>query len=367
MHQTLKTLKNHRGFTLIELLVVIAIIGILVGLLLPAVQQARESARRTSCVNNLKNHGLAAHNFADANKFFPSWWVHPQPSVTTWRSWQGGSGYYHLLPYMEEQGLRDQMETAMGLASWNSGPTSYLRSIATRLNIMKCPSDLPWGGTSLNRGDNNYGFSTGSTTRVANRLDTSPDGCNSLNCNGFTHRGRPGNNSDANRPTQFLNGFSFEQFTDGLSKTVMASEFLTGSGNDSEQIYPRNSAKRGSGTVSNRNFISESELAAFGQSLAASGEWNGTGGSLWGWIGHGNSLINCAAPPNWEYPSGGSGGWGLMMDNGSDGFAPPRSRHPGGVNVVMGDGATVFINDTIALLTWQRLGARNDGAVANLP
>jgi prepilin-type processing-associated H-X9-DG protein len=149
----------------------------------------------------------------------------------------------------------------------------------------------------------------------------------------------------------------------------MASEILTGTGDNSEQLYPRNAAQRVAASVPNnqRSFISASQLDTFGQALAASGTWNATGGSWWGWFGHGNSMINCAAPPNWEYPSGGSGGWGMMMDNGSDGFAPPRSRHPGGVNVAMADGSTAFVNDTITLLTWQQLGARNDGAVASLP
>tara|TARA_Y100000385_G_scaffold201085_1_gene208187 strand:- start:1755 stop:2942 length:1188 start_codon:yes stop_codon:yes gene_type:complete len=358
--------ESSRGFTLIELLVVIAIIGVLVGLLLPAVQQAREAARRSSCVNNLKNQALAAHNYADANTFFPSWLVHPQVGVTSWRNWHAGSGYYHLLPYMEEQGLRDRMETAMGLSSWG-GASGYLMLAGTQLNIMKCPSDLPNGSSNANRGDANYGFSSGSTTRVGNGLDTAPWACNSINCNGFTHRGRVSDNSDANRTKQYLDGFSFEEFTDGLSKTIMASEILTGSGDNSEQLYPRNAARQGSGTVSNRDFITESELDTFGQSLAASGDWNATGGSWWGWFGHGNSMINCAAPPNWKHPSGGQGKWGMMMDNGSDGFAPPRSRHPSGVNVAMADGSTLFINDSITLLTWQQLGARNDGAVTTLP
>ena len=359
--------KSSKGFTLIELLVVIAIIGVLVGLLLPAVQQAREAARRSSCVNNLKNQALAAHNYADANTFFPSWYVHPQASVTSWKNWHCGSGYYHLLPYMEEQGLRDRMETAMGQSSWNSGANNYLLLAGTRLNIMKCPSDLPNGSSNANRGDANYGFSSGSTTRVGNGLDTAPWACNSINCNGFTHRGRVADNSDANRKKQYLDGFSFEEFTDGLSKTIMASEILTGSGNNADQLYPRNAVKSGSGTVSNRTFISESELDTFGQSLAAGGSWNATGGSWWGWMGHGNSMVNCAAPPNWKYPSGGAGSWGMMMDNGSDGFAPPRSRHPSGVNVAMADGSTSFINDSITLLPWQQLGARNDGAVTTLP
>ena len=328
----LGTNKNSsEGFTLIELLVVIAIIGVLVGLLLPAVQQAREAARRSSCVNNLKNQALAAHNYAATNTFFPSWYVHPQVGVTSWKNFWGGSGYYHLLPYMEEQGLRDRMETAMERSSWG-GASGYGMLMGTQLNIMKCPSDLPNGSSNANRGDANYGFSSGSSTRIANQLDTAQSGCNRINCNGFTHRGRVSDNSDANRTKQYLEGFSFEQFTDGLSNTVMASEILTGTGDNSEQLYPRNAARQAAATVPNnqRSFISASQLDTFGQALAASGDWNASGGSWWGWFGHGNSMINCAAPPNWEYPSGGSGRWGMMMDNGPDGFA----RHEVAIRVV---------------------------------
>ena len=215
---------------------------------------------------------MAAHNYADANTFFPSWLVHPQVGVTSWKNWHAGSGYYHLLPYMEEQGLRDRMDTAMGRTS-RGGASGYLMLAGTQPNIMKCPSDLPNGSSNATRGDANYGFSSGSTTRVGNGLDTAPWACNSINCNGFTHRGRVSDNSDANRTKQYLNGFSFEEFTDGLSKTIMASEILTGTGDNSEQLYPRNAAQRVAASVPNnqRSFISASQLDTFGQALAASG------------------------------------------------------------------------------------------------
>jgi prepilin-type N-terminal cleavage/methylation domain-containing protein len=98
---------NQKGFTLVELLVVIAIIGVLVALLLPAVQAAREAARRTHCLNNMKQLGIAAHNFHDAKKHFPSSSQGQLPVVSTMSTGQNGSGLYQMLPYMEEQALFD--------------------------------------------------------------------------------------------------------------------------------------------------------------------------------------------------------------------------------------------------------------------
>src|SRR5689334_12420178 len=93
------------GFTLVELLVVIAIIGILIALLLPAVQAAREAARRTQCLNNLKQLGVAAHNFLSAKKHFPSSSLGKRPVDATNSTGQNGSALYQMLPYLEEQSL----------------------------------------------------------------------------------------------------------------------------------------------------------------------------------------------------------------------------------------------------------------------
>ena len=104
--------KHAAGFTLIELLVVIAIIGVLVGLLLPAVQQAREAARRMSCVNNLQQLGLAMHNYNDANRHCPQFEEYGRGHNTR------RNGFVLLLPQLEEQSLWDQIDADKGGAPW---------------------------------------------------------------------------------------------------------------------------------------------------------------------------------------------------------------------------------------------------------
>ena len=126
------------GFTLIELLVVIAIIGVLVGLLLPAVQQAREAARRSSCSNNMKQQGLAVHNYADVNpEKFPVGWVGEYESGE-WHGDEGeGWGFAaQLLPFMEQKNLFDSFDMTKQV-----GDTVNAAAIATVVTGFRCPSD----------------------------------------------------------------------------------------------------------------------------------------------------------------------------------------------------------------------------------
>jgi len=121
-----------RGFTLIELLVVIAIIGILVGLLLPAVQQAREAARRAQCKNNLKQIGLALHNYLDAYTVFPpSYCVVPGVTTTVGGQW---SVFARLLPYLDQANLQ-------GLVNWNVAYATQVNVATTRVPGYLCPSE----------------------------------------------------------------------------------------------------------------------------------------------------------------------------------------------------------------------------------
>ena len=135
-----RALTSRSGFTLIELLVVIAIIGILIGLLLPAVQGVREAARRTSCANNLRQLGLAAMNYEGIFKKFPSGFTQDRILFNGSLRFQGHSVFYFMLPYLEQNNLSDTMNFKLPLANVSGTPNGGLA--ATPISIYLCPTDL---------------------------------------------------------------------------------------------------------------------------------------------------------------------------------------------------------------------------------
>ena len=358
-----------RGFTLVELLVVIAIIGILVGLLLPAVQSARETARNVGCQNKLKQLGLASQNYMTARTYFPSNAYHPNVG-TSWPTWEVFSGLYAVLPFLEEQALYDRIRAAFGGS--NSG-TAYSLG-RSRIEAYICPSDLPMQ-TATKWGPANYAWSFGSNlAAVPNRSSA----------NGFTHGESRGTNNVGGsggtggtprvEPADSWPGREPSDFRDGLSNVIMASEMLCGTGNGKASgagapaVFPRNMVLGASdvyGGVANKDFPTETEIAAMGAANGAATEWSGQNGGGWGWRGIYSSAIHTAVPPNWPFPSGGPSSPGQMYD-GSWGAFPPRSRHANSVNVVMVDGSTKSVSNTIDVLTFQRLGHRRDGAKVSL-
>ncbi len=212
---------TRRGFTLVELLVVIAIIGILVGLLLPAVQAAREAARRMQCSNNLKQFGLALHNYADTYKKFPI-----GHQLTGWRSaaaGQGGNAFnwgYALLPYMEQTSLFNQFNTSFMLPE--NTITKNLTWAQTPLALFSCPSDTkPAQATD--------GAVTNSATSSYQACSSAYDayGTNAQqNCGVLTADQRP--------------NYGFRDITDGTSNTVVIGESkwkMTAGGTNRSRIY----------------------------------------------------------------------------------------------------------------------------------
>ena len=322
------------GFTLVELLVVIAIIGVLVSLLLPAVQAARESSRRAKCLNNVKQLGLAMHNYHDTMKSFPpgrgAGPFGPNPG-TNWESWWILGVSYQALAYYEQgtvYELFEQRKNRPRVETWDdAGAPAKMR-----LSVFICPSSKlllnGYPGT-------NYLWSTGS------RIDSG--GCNIVS-------------NQANGVIVHDAGRRMSEITDGTSNVILASEYLPGI--DAANGYKAVNAI----TIANRAFATQAELDVVAAAPAARVLTNN--GRWWAWHSHSNALFNTAAPPNWKCQNGaggaGVGGAGVAWDS-CIGITPARSQHPGGVNVCMADGSVRYVRDNITLLTWQILGNIGDG------
>lgn len=325
------------GFTLIELLVVIAIIAVLIALLVPAVQKVREAAARTQCVNNLKQLGLAMHSYHDVYKKFPRNYLQVGSNV-----WEALSANYFLLPYIEQQSLFNQGQANITNWSW-----MYNNLMNTPLAVFRCPSaqPAPARGTNWSGWDGpgtSYAWCTGSSINTV--------------WAGSNFNGIIAYSVDRN----------MAHVTDGLSNTLLASEILSGSnGSSTSGKYPYDIFYVGNGlfsSVVNPNFPTQAELDAIGsKAKTAPIGVKSNNGTMWAWYAAAQSTLTTAAPPNWQWPSaggdccpGGAHDWGY-------GIIPPRSMHPGGVNALLGDASVRFIQNSIDLLTFQRLGHRNDG------
>ena len=197
---------TRRGFTLIELLVVIAIIGVLIALLLPAVQAAREAARRSQCVNNLKQLGLALHGYHDASTArYPG---------AAGRSMSGASrsGLVLILPYIEQQPLYNALNFAniqIPVGPFEAANEPNKTVLRTQISVFLCPSDVD--RLTNVHGHSNYAASAGPDPRL-----------NSTDTDGMFRGGNGG--------TDLANCYSFRDILDGLSTTVAFSEKIKGIG-----------------------------------------------------------------------------------------------------------------------------------------
>jgi len=347
-----------RGFTLIELLVVIAIIAILVALLLPAVQQAREAARRTQCKNNLKQLGLALHNYHDVFNMFTfakggTGWV-----VNNSGNWGRLSGLVPLLPYVEQANLYNSITSGGAGGPFNGqwppgGPEPWVdayRPWRTQIPAYVCPSDSQpeqtWSGGRSTIAKTNYGFSAG---------DSIVRGQNDLNPRGMF---------GANRC------FGVRDCTDGTSNTILMGELVRTLGNRLKL--------GGTALVANTNTDPRLCLNALDpadrNSLAPGLTIFGWSGDRWCDSNISMTGINTVLPPN--SPRCTNDGW-----DGRWGIYSSQSRHTGGVQVLLGDGAVRFISENIdagnsgapdpdssgatrsPYGVWGALGSRNGGEV----
>jgi len=345
---------GRRGFTLIELLVVIAIIAVLIALLLPAVQSAREAARRAQCTNNLKQIGLSLHNYESANGSFP--WTQGTscsryPTAFNGRmSWDGGNGdewcnfgsLALMLPFIEQQNIYNTINFAFGLETYGgpSGATDIVQGTAINAVIGSfiCPSDT-------GKGRNSYRASNG----------TNWDWWSRDNGAGALTRPQPGGQGIG----------TIAGVTDGTSNTVAFFERNRGDGNNAKyspgDVYTGGPGSQwGAPTyvMSNPadNLFLNSTLIPDCTSFAQSnpqGTWD-FGGYYWAGGEYTTTVGNMNLTPNSKTPD--CSAWGGVGTG--IGFFSARSRHPGGVNVTMGDGSVRFIKDSIAQRIWMALGTR---------
>jgi len=342
--------RARRGFTLIELLVVIAIIAILIAMLLPAVQQAREAARRSQCKNNLKQLGVALHSYHDSSKQFPKVnyavvdTISPNSptSPTTSYHWEGRSTQTMLLPYMDQAPLYKKINPRAWWGSQlvvNGVSNDTLRQ--TLLPTLVCPSDSLY--TSADKGNCSYLISTG-----------------------------PNNGWDASTTSNV--GFAHLNFStstadirDGTAYTIAFAEGLIGDNNNAVfniSDLVRNQPFPGGWPTT---FATQAQLITYGTQCAAAGaisNHHSHSGRDWAAPMMWATIFNTLAPPNWKYPTcyTCSGcGWG----DGA-GVFPSRAQHTGGTHHLFADGATKFINNTTDVGVYQALGSKASKDVANL-
>ncbi|WP_437224318.1 DUF1559 domain-containing protein [Planctomicrobium sp. SH661] len=313
--------KKSRGFTLIELLVVIAIIAVLIALLLPAVQQAREAARRSQCKNNLHQLGLALHNYHDSVGSFP-------PGSLTPPEWT--YLLHFILPYVDQAPLYNRLAANWsrpapygggGVAAWPAEDRSVIPAYL-------CPSD----GMGGNKKDTGVAALT-----VAMPLT------NYMGIFTGVRDYETRANTGARRATFGVNRVSrIRDMLDGSSNTLVMSEYLTGNADTNP--------------------------------AGVANDWRG-----WFYTARaGSQYLHVTNTPNssagdriLEYPYGGctaSNGANQPMQNlpcepspDGDNFASPRSRHTGGVHGLLGDGSVRFFSNNINLATWQNLAWLSDG------
>jgi prepilin-type N-terminal cleavage/methylation domain-containing protein/prepilin-type processing-associated H-X9-DG protein len=332
------------GFTLIELLVVIAIIAVLVGLLLPAVQAAREAARRLQCANNLKQIGLAVHQYHEANGCFP-------PGQLLYFNWLDLSALIFILPYLEQQPLYSAFNVADVYPINGMGPVqpSYPPNTTvarTQVPGFLCPSDI--NRLTNPEGHSNYCGNSGSTPESSETITWA---------NGPFVAAAPYTGYQGSRV------FRFSNVLDGLSSTACFSEKVLGIGimNQRDPGIPTSSDLQVGGPADVSNTPAYYQMCqAANPSTAPLAFADGQAAGMYWTFGY---LIDTRythiMPPNSQSCEVG-GPW-----FGERGALAPSSRHPNLVNLLLCDGSVRAIRSSIAAPTWWALGTMAGGEVVS--
>lgn len=321
-----------RAFTLIELLVVIAIIAVLVAMLLPAVQQAREAARRTQCRNNLKQMGLAMHNYESTHNSLPPGRV-GFPMVF--------SAHAAMLPYYDAANLYN-------IIDFNTAPTFVEPPVApysqnvnaamTKIAMFLCPSDL--GSIPGNSyGCTNYVVCAGSGTTPTTRYLRLGDG--------------------VMMDVKLRGVVKFAQITDGLSNTAAISESILGNGGAAASAstppvsYEQQILAITGGQNDTITGVDTSPAACV---VGAAGNWRNNRSAKWMNGHYGDTIYNHSLNPN-------SDDFDCVNSSNNAGLTAARSRHVGGVHLLLCDGSTRFVSENISTSIWQGLASRAGGEV----
>jgi prepilin-type N-terminal cleavage/methylation domain-containing protein/prepilin-type processing-associated H-X9-DG protein len=346
---------SRRGFTLIELLVVIAIIAVLIALLLPAVQAAREAARRSQCVNNLKQIGLGLHNYHSSTNVFPMGcslthlYGSPASDPCQYATWNNWSAHSLMLPYLEQGSISSSIN--FSLEGPGEGTNANATAYNAKIGVFLCPSDGNAGtaGRAGSPNINSYNGSIGTTTYV------------DADCV---------NPGDTTGVFGYRVCYGLRDTTDGSSNTIAFSEALCspstslatrgqlimGAGNTGDQVFDVNSL--------GWTFLVNGGLATCQKAFVASNISN-THGHYWAVGSSGATLFNTVIPPNsTQYAWGGCRNWCSASCDAADmAYSNAQSNHSGGCNFMMADGSVRFIKSTVAVATYWALGTRANGEV----
>lgn len=371
------------GFTLIELLVVIAIIAILIALLLPAVQAAREAARRAQCTNNLKQIGVALHNYISANDTVPPGGYPAYVAENSNFIMNGDfSAHARLLPFLEQQSLYNAANFNVAVFNSTVGDLVNHTIHGTRVAAFLCPSDPPpdWliQGTSTQIEDlkapgNNYFASVGSSLEFdASWTGGPPNGVFAYL--GSANTGTPNTPNPVSKVGRAPN--SLAAVIDGTSNTIAFGEWKTGTGNISVVEIPEDIIFSGQYPAGVTRGTPGMSMPAGGAALipwltactagAASSTFRPAGtkvstlGEVWAADLIGYSLGNTLIAPNSRYSTCSVHPTGTLATPGSFGL---MSFHPGGANTLFLDGSVHFLKDSISLPTLWALGSRAQGEV----
>ena len=336
-----------RAFTLIELLVVIAIIAVLIALLLPAVQQAREAARRSQCKNNLKQFALALHNYHDSFNIFPRF-VNGSRYDGNGDGWRSYSAQAMILPYIDQAPLYNQINFNANACCDNGGGPANNDALLNnkKLPAFLCPSD----SAPANMGaPNNYAVVMGSNT-------------------GF--------DADVNQGQQtgMFNRHQLVRLTDakdGTSNTLMIGEIITTDQGGAAGSQPELSRVREGQSVKAENTnprsttqtgaqITVANVQTWGQACGGITNINGNRvGDKWFHGEPGRTAINTLLTPNSKYPNCTFHCGGCHYDGG--GLYAARSNHVGGVQFALADGSVRFVSENIDHNTYFAVGTRSGG------